>query len=201
MPGKSHCFPDFFFYILDSQLRKWLPPQRAGDTKSAGEVFFKSKMLIQKSPPSFCFHFSRVYSRIFASGAVVTLKLLPFPLRRIICLSWWHMTGFFGGMITSFSLKTALFCFPALLWRNGCYLWEQTMPWQGCQWTASHRLGAHSWLLHLQGGELKFLRMDLWAWLGHPEAALPEVTLVLIKHTGGQETECQSFPISCVRLD
>lgn len=30
--------------------------------------------------------------------------------------------SFFGGMITSFSLKTALFCFPALLGRNGCYL-------------------------------------------------------------------------------
>lgn len=35
---------------------------RAGDIESAGEVLFKTKMLIQKSPLSFCFLFC--FSRV-----------------------------------------------------------------------------------------------------------------------------------------
>lgn len=83
-------------------------------------VRFYYSLLIQKAYPSFYFLLCSssilqgIYSRSLSNSWIVAC----FALRRIICLSWWHMTGFLEGMITSFSLKIVLFWFSCSAWKK-----------------------------------------------------------------------------------
>lgn len=203
MPGKSHCFPEVlgFFYILDSQLRKWLPPHRVGDTESAGEVLFKSIMQNQKSPPSFCsfFYFSStlqdICPRSYSNSEIAAFSPEENYLSVLVTydssLGGWSHPSPWGLLCFVFLL--CLEEMGAIFDNRQCHggavseqphIWEPTPGCSTCReenWNSWERIPEPDWdILRL------LYQRSHWCWS---------------KHTERQETECQHFQISCVKLD